>query len=351
MRIHPGTLLASVVAASLLMGPAVASAQSCGTHCGSERWAVKTFTDADTGSVDLTPRAATVAELRALPRPAHVAENRRSPDELHTYRIRALLIGWKHEADDDYHVVVADSAHPAATMIVEIPSGACAKVCSSRLLPEMTAARHTIEATLGPVGAHYHLLATPVMVTLTGILFFDKLHGQTGVAPNGIELHPVIGLSFGPEAPPPSPVPARLDSLLELLVGDWTMTGAVRGHPVTYTMTGARVLQGKFVELHMTDVHHPPAYEARVFLGVDSATQGYIAHWLDNFGAPYSIPHATGTAAGDTIHLAFAYADGPFRDIFIYHRDTGRWSFRMEDTDSAGAWRLFAEYDVRRAPH
>jgi hypothetical protein len=32
-------------------------------------------------------------------------------------------------------------------------------------------------------------------VRLTGVGFWDEIHGQTGVAPNGIELHPV--LSFG----------------------------------------------------------------------------------------------------------------------------------------------------------
>ena len=31
--------------------------------------------------------------------------------------------------------------------------------------------------------------------TLTGVGFFDELHGQTGVAPNGIELHPVLSFS------------------------------------------------------------------------------------------------------------------------------------------------------------
>ena len=44
--------------------------------------------------------------------------------------------------------------------------------------------------------------------TITGVGFFDVLHGQTGVAPNGIELHPVIGftlLSGGSAALPPSP--------------------------------------------------------------------------------------------------------------------------------------------------
>jgi hypothetical protein len=31
--------------------------------------------------------------------------------------------------------------------------------------------------------------------TVTGVGFFDIIHGQTGVAPNGIELHPVLRFS------------------------------------------------------------------------------------------------------------------------------------------------------------
>jgi hypothetical protein len=32
-------------------------------------------------------------------------------------------------------------------------------------------------------------------VTITGVGFWDAKHGQTGVAPNGIELHPVLGFA------------------------------------------------------------------------------------------------------------------------------------------------------------
>ena len=32
-------------------------------------------------------------------------------------------------------------------------------------------------------------------VTITGIGFWDLIHGQTGVAPNGIELHPVLSFA------------------------------------------------------------------------------------------------------------------------------------------------------------
>jgi hypothetical protein len=30
---------------------------------------------------------------------------------------------------------------------------------------------------------------------VVGVAFFDYKHGQTGVAPNGIELHPVLGFA------------------------------------------------------------------------------------------------------------------------------------------------------------
>lgn len=44
---------------------------------------------------------------------------------------------------------------------------------------------------------------------VTGVAFFDFFHGQTGVAANGIELHPVLGFAClskgGPPPPPPPP--------------------------------------------------------------------------------------------------------------------------------------------------
>ena len=142
--------------------------------------------------------------------------------------------------------------------------------------------------------------------------------------------------------------PAALDSLLDRLVGHWTMQGMVRGRPATYTLDGARTLRGRFVELHMRDVHEPPGYEARVFIGVDSAGRRYVAHWLDNFGAAYSIPPATGTARGDTLELDFPYPDRAFHDTFIYRRPSDAWTMRIESADGAGGWKLFAEYRARR---
>ena len=138
-----------------------------------------------------------------------------------------------------------------------------------------------------------------------------------------------------------------MEALLDRLVGHWLMTGSVRGRPATYTLDAARVLQRRFVELHMEDVTRPAAYEARVFIGVDSSGGRYIAHWLDRFGAAFSIPPATGEARGDTLLLNFPYPDGAFRDTFAYDRPSDTWYFRLEAADSAGGWHLFAEYHVR----
>jgi len=144
------------------------------------------------------------------------------------------------------------------------------------------------------------------------------------------------------------PTVAGMDSLLQHLVGTWEMVGTVRGRPATYRLQATRVLQNRFVELHMEDVSRPPAYEARVYIGVDSLAQRYIVHWLDNFGAGYSIPHAVGEERGDTIQFTFAYADGPFRDTFVYDRARSGWHFRLESGDSTGHLLLFADYQVQR---
>jgi hypothetical protein len=96
------------------------------------------------------------------------------------------------------------------------------------------------------------------------------------------------------------------------------------------------------------NAHLPPGYEARAFLGADTAGAGVIAHWLDNFGAAYSVPTATGAARGDTLVLDFPYPAGAFRDTFVHDRARDRWEMRLERTDGNGGWTLFAQYEARR---
>jgi hypothetical protein len=158
----------------------------------------------------------------------------------------------------------------------------------------------------------------------------------------------VLGMSL--TAPPAAgQTPAAGDSLLQRLVGRWRMSGTVRGIPAEYDLDAVPVLRGQFVRLHMVDRSQAPQYEAMVFLGVDSATSRLVAHWLDVFGAGYSVTLGMGDRPqGATLAFAFAYPDGAFRDTFTYDHTTDTWRFLLENGDGKGGWRTFADYAVRR---
>lgn len=147
------------------------------------------------------------------------------------------------------------------------------------------------------------------------------------------------GSDAGPGPRPP---------LLQRLDGEWIMTGDVQGKPVTYTMVAHATLGGAFTELHMLDQGEPSGYEARVFIGHAETGDAVIVHWLDSFGARYSIPHGTGRLAGNAIEFTIAYADGPFRDTLVFEPRTERWELRIAAGQPDGSWAHFARYEPRR---
>lgn len=166
--------------------------------CGKERWAVKTGTDDDATRVASTPAGTTIAALRAVPAPgqgeldAHPTQ-RIAPVETTVYRLSATLVEYKRETDSDYHLVIADAA--GLTMIAEIPSPSC--VFGGPFRPAIGQARQAFDARFPGAERQPSFRAAGVPVTITGVGFFDFPHGQTGVAPNAIELHPVLAIAFG----------------------------------------------------------------------------------------------------------------------------------------------------------
>jgi hypothetical protein len=156
--------------------------------CGVERWAVKTGTDPGASKVDLSPVPATVAQLVAMPAPKNPLA-RVAPTEDTTYQVAATLTEFKTEADSDYHLVLSSGAK---TMIAEIPSATC--VTGGPLQSGIANARAEFDARLSSPTSRFEKVNVPV--TVTGAGFFDRIHGQTGVAPNGIELHPVLDIQF-----------------------------------------------------------------------------------------------------------------------------------------------------------
>lgn len=165
-------------------------ASGAASTCGVERWAVKTLSDPAARLVNFHPRGTTVSALRRLPPTGFSV---RGPGvERTTYRLRARLVEMKLEDDEDYHLVIADLRRPSQTMIVEFPAADCVRHSIHR--QQMIKARGALARACGlPSSSSFTSLRGTA--TITGVGFFDIPHGQSGVAPNAIELHPVLAFT------------------------------------------------------------------------------------------------------------------------------------------------------------
>jgi hypothetical protein len=225
----------------------VAPGPELATSPGKERWPVKTGTDADVTKVQPKIVPATVEEMIALPRPHDMAtpsrtypayqSHRASPVETTIWQVDAMIIALKLETDGDYHMVLQGAS--GETMIAEIPTPRPPFVqASSPWLANIQAARAAVDTTLlktistaqfvpyqgklvppesltvrptarrhppvksrtptsGPAGTTFKTRITPTRARITGVGFFDSVHGQMGVAQaNGIELHPVLKIEW-----------------------------------------------------------------------------------------------------------------------------------------------------------
>ncbi len=216
-------LLLLVVAAGFIL-----SSTSIWSQCGVERWSVKTGTDPDASKVNLnSPTSTTIASMRAFTAPNPIpANNRVSPAETTVWVINATLTEYKLESDSDYHLVIQDAS--GNTMITEIPMPPCVG-SSSPFLPGITNARSEFDAKLT---ATTSFQTANIPVRIQGVGMFDFLHGQTGVAPNGIEIHPILDIIFNPGTPTPdfslSVSPASL-SVAQGGSGNGTISTSVSG--------------------------------------------------------------------------------------------------------------------------
>jgi hypothetical protein len=137
-------------------------------------------------------------------------------------------------------------------------------------------------------------------------------------------------------------------TLLNRLEGSWFMTGSVLQKPVQYTAEGSWVLLNQFFCLHMKDTALPPRYEADVYIGLDSAKNQYVAHWLDSFGGTGSRVVGLGPVSGDVIEIIYPYDEGRFRNRFRYDVHQNEWTFVIESENADGRWSLFAQYTMTR---
>jgi hypothetical protein len=224
---------------------------------GTERWQVKTGQDRDRAKVgkniidgeDLGAGIveATLEELISLPRPPGMEDAARDPAqfakvrngvaELTIWRITAKIIALKHEKDGDYHLVLQGPS--GQQMVAEIPTPTKVFIGDSPWLENIRQARAEIDDKLvrnlspasfglvkdklmpqgalmsplrmnpaptmsfvtpppgsGLVQPLFQTAIRPALARITGIGFFDRAHGQTGAAPNVIELHPTLKIEW-----------------------------------------------------------------------------------------------------------------------------------------------------------
>jgi hypothetical protein len=163
------------------------------TACGDWRWPVKTLSDHRRTQVHFSPKRATIRGFRRRTPPANLGPTtpRHTKLEFHTWTLHAKPRRARIEGDGDIHLIIFAPKHPRWTMIVEFPQRRC--VSSPFKRKRLAGARRRFINNCGPMsGAWAHLKGS---LDITGVGFWDSVHGQHGVAPNGIELHPVLGVT------------------------------------------------------------------------------------------------------------------------------------------------------------
>jgi hypothetical protein len=165
------------------------------SQCGKERWDVKTLTDPDTSLINWNDTIkTTIKEQCDTNKFKLIKKGKRVPrkaNETQLYEITAYIIGCKLESDKDYHVVISDENDN--TMIVEISSPECPEVQNCSHYSEIVQVRDWFKSKFKPT-TKYKKFKKTELYRLIGIGFSDFIHGQTGVAPSGRELHPVINI-------------------------------------------------------------------------------------------------------------------------------------------------------------
>ena len=147
--------------------------------CGIERRDAKVLRDAGAGAL-LPVRRATVHDLISLRAPRLSKWAARHRLERLVVQLDVEVLAYKTEEDGDVHAIIRGGRD---VMVAELPLPIC--TWQSPYERQMNSAR----------AAFQRLMRLHVQrVRITGVVFFDKQHGQLGGAWNGVELHPVLAV-------------------------------------------------------------------------------------------------------------------------------------------------------------
>lgn len=160
--------------------------------CGVERWAIKTLSDPDTIKINFLKNVpSTIHKEISLKRPS-IERNKRHETETTVLKINCNIVGFKREnGDKDIHVIIEDD-DTEETMVAEIPSHKCTAIIGTSRKNQFFDLNYWFVENIGYPSNTFKYLKKHIPVTITGIGFFDKVHGQVGMATNGREIHPIL---------------------------------------------------------------------------------------------------------------------------------------------------------------
>jgi hypothetical protein len=187
------------------VGLAPAKTGSTLAGCSTVRGAVKTLSDPAGRALSLKPQPSTIRKLRRAHVPRQLGRRNKGIERT-TFRVTGRLVQMRLEEDLDINLVIADP-RTGGTMVAAFPSATCTGGATRKARAKMTRARSAFLAACGtPTSSWQKLSGTGA---ITGVGFFNPVRGQDGAAPNGLELHPVVGFtasscSVPAEPPPPS---------------------------------------------------------------------------------------------------------------------------------------------------
>lgn len=170
-RLALAAIPAALSVAAGLLTTQQAPAATTHSLCGTERWTVKTLQDRPSL---LAVKTATIAYLTSQPKPSPLPGTR-AQFERHVFKVTAQVTQVINEGDGDMHLVLHDGSDH---MIAEAPNSTCDSRATASRRNQMAQARAAVTVC--------------TKAEITGVAFFDFFHNQTGVAPNEIELHPIL---------------------------------------------------------------------------------------------------------------------------------------------------------------
>lgn len=127
-------------------------------------------------------------------------------------------------------------------------------------------------------------------------------------------------------------------SLMNHLVGSWTMTGTLGGKQTVHDVEAGWVLRREYLRFHEVSRERSadgtPAYEAIVLLSWHVKTSEFMCLWLDNTAGGGLSPQgiARGRQSGDAIPLVFTVSQREsLHTTFAYNRSADTWRLTIDD--------------------